>query len=67
MACLVNSAVVRKPSFLLMFSRWKADRLDGNIQNEGNFLRGLALGDQLQNLPLPPAQAKRGGGARRDP
>src|SRR5271169_5376786 len=43
----------------------KRNGLDGDTQNERNFLARAALGDQLQNLPLPRAEAKSGRGAGR--
>src|ERR1019366_991099 len=36
----------------------KRNGLDGDTQKEGNFFARAALGDQLQNLPLPRAEAK---------
>src|ERR1035437_1723253 len=43
----------------------KRNGLDGDTQKERNFLARAALGDQLQNLPLPRAEVKSGCGAGR--
>src|ERR1019366_4321507 len=43
----------------------KRNGLDGDTQKEGNFFARAALGDQLQNLPLPCSEAKSGCGAGR--
>lgn len=45
----------------------KGDCFDGDGRNMGDFLRRAALCDELQNLPLPRAEAKDGCRARRIP
>ena len=42
----------------------KCNRFNGDREASGNFLGSPALGDKLENLPLPGAEAKSSRGTR---
>ena len=53
-----------QPELPLDIFPMKGNGLNGYFQEKGDFLGSAPLGNQLQNLALPGAQAERGGRAR---